>query len=311
MLQLFGLVLALQFVAFSIASLPATLLFQTPDGSALENLAVRASSELVVASSQSPTLFTFDPIADNPTLNGVVTFPDADGLLGIAEYRPDVFAVVACKVNFTALAAVPGTVAIWSVDFSDGAPTARRAATIPQAGLANGLTAVPGVPDVVLAADSIRGLAWEVNLLTGGVRVFLESEATSVPMGPGDPSPALGINGVHVQGGFLYFTNSQRGTLSRTPLVPGGPVQLLGTGSFDDFILDKQGRAWVTNNPSSLSLISPLKNGSFVEETVVDTVLIDPSAVAFGRIGGKMTKTLFVTTRAGQLVSVDTSAEGA
>ncbi|KAJ7636372.1 hypothetical protein FB45DRAFT_1137960 [Roridomyces roridus] len=177
---MFWLTLTLNLLHLSapaIASLPTTVLFQTTDGSSLENLAARVSSELLITSTSFPTLFTLDPTAKNPTLTGVVTFPNANALLGIGEIRPDVFAVVAAEINTTTLNATPGSAFIWTVDFTvSGTPKTTQAASIPQAGLANGLCALPGNPDVMLVADSVLGVAWgtfsRIPLAGGTVQQF-------------------------------------------------------------------------------------------------------------------------------------------
>ncbi|KAJ6506942.1 hypothetical protein C8R45DRAFT_1208875 [Mycena sanguinolenta] len=305
MMRLIDFLVLLQLAEWGIAISPPQLVFQTPNGQGLENLAARPSSKLLITSTSSPTLYTLDPTAASPALDEVVTFPNASALTGIAEYRPDVYAVAASELNVTSLMAAPGSVAIWSVDFtSGGTPTARRAARIPQSMHPNGLSAVPGQPDLVLVADSILGEAFEVNVRTGAVRVLLQ-DAAMTPIGPSGPPPALGINGLHVRAGLLYFTNSQRATLSRVPLG-GGTVELLGSGAFDDFTLDSEGRAWVATNPGALTLFTQLKNGTWEEDIVANTVLNGPSSAAFGRDGGRETKILYVTTRSGQLLAVDT-----
>ncbi|KAJ7642259.1 hypothetical protein FB45DRAFT_738618 [Roridomyces roridus] len=271
-----------------------------------ENLAVRASGELLITSVVSPTLNSLDPTATTPTLTPVFTFPDATGLSGIGEIRPGVFAIIAAVRNGTT--DVPGTASIWTVDFTTGkTPTARLGATIPTAGLANGLGVIPGDPDLVLIADAVLGLAWGVNVRTGNVSVFMQTPEMA-PIGASAPAPVLGINGLHVQRGMLHFTNSQQQTFFRVPLA-GGTVGTVGTGMFDDFTLDGRGRAWLATNPGSLTLISPLADGTFSEATVVNTTLNGPSSAAFGRKLGRETTTLFMTSRGGQIVSVDTSSE--
>ncbi|KAJ7789166.1 hypothetical protein B0H14DRAFT_2472203, partial [Mycena olivaceomarginata] len=285
----------LEFAGCGIATFPTQLVFQTPTGQSLENLAVRPSSKLLITSTLSPTLYTLDPTAANPTLDEVFTFPNANGLTGITEYLPDVYAIAASKLNVTSIMAAPGSVAIWSLDFtSGGTPTARRAARIPQSVLTNGLSTVPGHPDLVLAADSILGAAFEVNMCTGAVRVLIQ-DAAMAPIGPSGPPPALGINGLHVRAGLIYFTNTQLGTFSRVPLG-GGAAEVLGFGAFDDFAFDSEGRAWVTTNPGALTLFTQLKNGTWEEEIAVSTVLNGPSSAAFGRDGVREIKILYVTT---------------
>ncbi|KAJ7829459.1 hypothetical protein B0H13DRAFT_1487391, partial [Mycena leptocephala] len=192
---------------------------------------------------------TLDPTAANATLDEVHTFPNASGLTGIVESRPDVSAIVASEFNVPV--ALRGSVVIWSLDLtSGGAPAPRRAARIPQSTLIDGLSTVPGHPDLVLAADSILGAAYEVNVRTGAVHVLIQDPAMA-PGGPGAPLPALGINGLHVRAGLLYFTNTQLGIFARVPLG-GGAVEVLGVsqpGLYDDFAFGSEGRAWVTTSP--------------------------------------------------------------
>ncbi|KAJ7462546.1 hypothetical protein FB451DRAFT_1266958 [Mycena latifolia] len=97
MMWLVNFLLLLEFAGCGIATFPTQLVFQSATGQLLENLAVRPSSKLLITSTQSPTLYTLDPTAANATLDEVYTFPNANGLTGIAEYRPDVYAVVASE----------------------------------------------------------------------------------------------------------------------------------------------------------------------------------------------------------------------
>ncbi|KAJ7906795.1 hypothetical protein B0H13DRAFT_2020297, partial [Mycena leptocephala] len=131
----------------------------------------------------------------------------------------------------------------------------------------------------------------------------------------GCASAPLGINGLHVRAGLLYFTNTQLGTFARVPLG-GGAVEVLGVHSLGYTTISPstaRGRAWVTTSPAALTLFTRLKNGTWEQEIVVpgdavgSTVLNGPSAAAFGRDGARETKILYVTTRTGQIVAVDTS----
>ncbi|KAJ6600596.1 hypothetical protein DFH09DRAFT_1498323 [Mycena vulgaris] len=297
-----------------IATFPTQLVFQSPTEQPLENIAVRPSSKLLITSLLSPTLYTLDPTAANTTLDEVYTFPNANALTGIIEYQPDVYAIVASELNITALMTAPGSIVIWSLDLTSGRALApRRAACIPQSKFGNGLSTVPGHPNLVLAADSILGVAYEVNMRTGAVRVLIQ-DAAMAPDALGAPPPPLGINGLHVHAGLLYFTNSQLETFSRVPLG-GGAIEVLGVpgpGAYNDFTFDSEGRAWVTTNPGAMSLFTRLKNGTWVQEIAVgdavgSPVLNEPSAAAFGRDGAWETKILYVTTRTGQIVAIDTN----
>ncbi|KAJ7053014.1 hypothetical protein C8F01DRAFT_1168645 [Mycena amicta] len=294
----------------ALATFPTSLLYQSPTGLFLENIAVRASSQLLLTSGVSPTLHTLDPrtVTPNATLNlqEVYTFPNATALTGIAEYAPDVFAVVACILD--GRTEERGSVVVWRVDFTRGHPTlavvAEPIARIPNSTDANGLSAVPvpGLPDVVLVADSAAGAVYAVNMRTGDVSLVIRD----VLLG-GSTTESLGINGLHMHDGFLYATNSGRGDVP-----PNGAFEVIGVlppdapanSAFDDFAFDERGRAWVTVHPGALALFTPHKNGSWpwVQENAAGdpegnyAVFVEPTSAAFGRGGLGMEKTLYVVT---------------
>ncbi|KAJ7768655.1 hypothetical protein DFH07DRAFT_954549 [Mycena maculata] len=132
---------------------------------------------------------------------------------------------------------------------------------------------------------------------TGDVRIVIQDP----PMASNAPAPALGINGLHVHSGDLYFTNSELGTFTRMRLnIQGrrvsqaGATQVLGVvqpsgGEYDDFVIDHKGRAWVTTHPATLTLLYETDNGTWAQETAAgdaegnSTVFIQPTSAAFGR----------------------------
>ncbi|KAJ7913476.1 hypothetical protein B0H13DRAFT_1488128, partial [Mycena leptocephala] len=194
------------------------LVLQSPTGLFLENLAVRPNGKLLITSPESSALHMLDPTAENPTFDEVHTFPNVT-LFGIAEVQPDVYGIIAFVLNVTTISAVPGTIAIWRVDLSSGGPpVVNKAADVPDGMFLDGLGAVPGEPDLVLGADTAAGRVWQINLRTGVVRIAAQDDAFA----PGAPTPAFGINGLHVRGGDLYFTNSQKKTFSRVPISVHG-----------------------------------------------------------------------------------------
>ncbi|KAJ7085356.1 hypothetical protein B0H15DRAFT_931748 [Mycena belliarum] len=300
------------------------LIYESPTGLFLENIAVRPCGKLLLTSIISPTLTTLDPASGNATLNDVYTFPNATGLTGIIEYAPDTYAVVASVLNATAARAELGSVVIWKVDLTSGRPLVTRITGIPDSELINGLSTVPGAPDLVLAADSVVGAVYEISTRTGAARIAVQDAALAPGPGPA-LGPVLGINGLHVRDGVLYFTNSQQGTFARLPLAiqksgvhAAGAVEVLGTipattipSGPDDFALDSEGRAWVTVHPGSLVLFSPRADGTWAQETVAgDDAFTSPgpTAAAFGRAGTEAEKLLYVVTGSGQIVGVDTAA---
>lgn len=67
----------------------------------------------------------------------------------------------------------PGSFGIWKVDFTstninaDGSAHVSKIADIPEAGILDGLTLVQEGCEFVLAADSVLGLVWRINVQTG------------------------------------------------------------------------------------------------------------------------------------------------
>ncbi|KAJ7286280.1 hypothetical protein C8J57DRAFT_1287232 [Mycena rebaudengoi] len=295
---------------------PAKVIFQSPTGQFFENIAVRPSSNLLLTSIASPTLFTLDPTATGPTLDSVFTFPNSTGLGGIVEYRPDVYAVITAKVNVSTARALPGSVAIWSVDLSSMGPVATKIATMPPLNdsVLNGLTKLPGRSDLLLASESVAGSVWEINIHTGASRIAIQ-DASMTP-GAAQGPIILGINGLHVHDNSLFFANSARGTFSRVPLLHGAHVQAAGAvqtvaqidpvGGPDDFAIDCKGRAWVAVHPAALQLIDLVPGGGQTNVAGNASVFKDPTSVAFGRGDSIQKRTAYVTTGAGQVVAVDT-----
>jgi hypothetical protein len=208
------------------ATFPTRLIYQSPTGLFIENIAVRPSSELLLTSVASSTLYMLDPGVANATLREVYTFPNSTGLLGIVEYQPDVYAVVASTLNLTTRRTVPGTVStIWRIDLRTRTVAATPIVGIPQSKVLNGLTVVPEYPDLLLAADSDIGAVYEVRVSEGTARVAIQDAS----MAAGTPAPSLGINGLHIRGNELYFSNSDLQTFARVPVsVASGSVKKAG-----------------------------------------------------------------------------------
>ncbi|KAJ7284006.1 hypothetical protein C8J57DRAFT_1294134 [Mycena rebaudengoi] len=320
---LFAPLLAFGFPTSLTATLSTKLIYQSPTGLFLENIAVRPCSNLLLTSLLSPSLLTLDPTATVPTLDTVFSFPNSTGLTGIVEYRPDVYAVVAAQLNITTARDAPGSASVWSVDMTDSArPRVKKITSLPTLtdGIFNGVTTVAGRPDVVLVAESVSGSVWEINTLTGASRIAIQDE--SMAPGTTEAPIVLGINGVRTYGDALYFTNTLRRTFSRVPLDvrgahvrPAGAVQLLvrseAGGIPDDFAIDAKGFAWVAwIQPSRLSLLRPAPVTGVWEETDLGwnttTTFGAPSSVAFGRGNSVQQKTAYITTQAGQIVALDT-----
>ncbi|KAJ7624388.1 hypothetical protein FB45DRAFT_1085962 [Roridomyces roridus] len=292
--------LALPLFSLSVAAVyPTAMVYQDPNGLFIENLAVRASGQLLITSPISPTLHSLDPTRTNASLTAVHTFPNCSALMGIIEYQPDAFALVAATIDLTTRRAAPGSVTVWSVAF-------------------NHILSIPLVRKVAVTREQ------EPSGKSTSTHLAIQDPS----MAPGAPAPALGINGLHVRDGFLYYSNSQATTFTRMPLDlsasgnmgRAGNALVLSTvepagddHQYDDFAFDKQGRAWVATHTGAVTLITQQEDGSFASEMVAGslvnaTIFEEPSSAQFGRGSAKREALLYVSTAAGQIITVDTSA---
>ncbi|KAK6974494.1 hypothetical protein R3P38DRAFT_3482038 [Favolaschia claudopus] len=313
------------------APFPTSLVYESPTGQFLECLAIRPNGHLLITSVVSPTLYTLDPKASPPTLNELHTFPNATALNGIVEYANDTFAVVVSRLSVQTISAPLDSVVIWSVAFTPNTNSSssselfstRPLARIPSSPFTNGITAVPGHPDLLLAADSQLGVAWEVNVRTGTTRIAVADES----MEPGfDAILQIGLDGVRAHDdGFLYFTNAIKGLFARVSLTRRAPVEVLGreravigggeNGTdvvYDDFVFDERGRAVVAFGGGEVRRFEKQrgKHGKekWVQEVIAESSLLaGATAVAFGRGGDEEKKLLYATTTLGRVVVVDMS----
>ena len=229
--------------------------YQFPNNTWVENIAVRVNGQLLVTLVTTPDLYQINPFTtEAPIL--IHRFPNALGALGIAETDPDIFAVI--TGNFTPTGTVPGSFSVWKVDMrtfdaSNGSPaTISKITDVPEAQLLNGATLLNQGLGLVLLADSVGGVVWGLNTRTGEYAKVLEDPLTKTIAGP----VPLGINGLHVRDREVYFTNSAQRLLARVPVhITNGTaagssevVAQLNASFVDDFVLGLRDTAFVATN---------------------------------------------------------------
>jgi hypothetical protein len=142
------------------------------------------------------------PVLGAPFTGGIVIAPDG------TRY-----------VNYsTGTAALTGT---WRL--RPGCPPVRIAA-LPPTSLANGLAMSDD--GTLYVADSALGVIWRVPASGGTPTVWASGPALA-------PAGFLGANGLKVHDGAVWATNTDRGTVLRIPIGPGGaagPIQTIATG---------------------------------------------------------------------------------
>lgn len=275
-----------------------TPLITTPNF--LENIAVRSNNHLLLTSVSTPTTYTLDP--SNPSsLYSLPPIPYANSTAGITELAPDIFAVVAGTMDTGKLRWVLGTVSLWTINFHHTPPVFRHVLSMPEVEGVNAITTVPGSPNLVLAADSVAGTVYRIDVKRGKYEVVIKDFLFE----PTGPAPSLGINGLHTHSVFpftyLYFTNSALGILGRVKISKIGqaigPITVLNNSSripgCDDFAIDREGRAWIATHPASVNMVDVKGEMKVVAN---GTGVPDPTSAAFGRGTKAQEGMLYVTT---------------
>jgi hypothetical protein len=316
--------------------LPDRLVYQFPNNTWVENVAVRSNGDLLVTAliPDAVLYHISDPSGCSPTVTQIHNFASVDGLLGISETKPDVFVVVGG--NFSSVGVqVNGTFSAWEVDLSqDGhkhdskvSASVRLITAIKPADFLNGLVTLPHNPTTVLISDSTLGLVWRLDTVTGHF-----SKAIDVPEMKIAPNSALeiGINGIRIADDSLYWTNSFQRTIYRAKidrngsLKPGATiekvVEIKEAVFLDDFAIGADGTIWACENVAN-RLFAVRPDGSYktVGGAVNQATVAGDTAATFGREKSDR-KTLYVVTsgglagpvngtytEGGKVVAIDTS----
>ena len=285
--------------------------YEFPNETWVENIAVRKSGKLLVTLITSPELWQVDPASHQAEL--VHHFPDALSVLGIAEVERDIFAVAVGNWSDTTLQSVPGSWSIWSVDMrSEGNATVHKVTDIPEANFLNGMTTLPTIARTIMVGDAGLGVIYRVNVGTGEYTTTISNEPALQPNA--SAAALLGVNGIHFWEGFLYFVNSFKlPFFGRFPLTPSGsaagPVEIIAKnatyptnlgGYADDFALDAEGNAWITTDPTGQIVKVAVLDGrqTVVAGGVNESIVAGNTAAAFGRTSADR-EVLYVTTNGG------------
>ena len=282
------------------------------DSARLENLAACSDGQLLLTAVNEPSVYIIDPTKSGGKPKLLHTFPNATGMTGIVETAPNIFAVVAGNWSVATLTPVQGSFSIWSIDCNSNNPTVKKIASMPEAGGLNEVASLTESPDIVLIADSVLGSVWRLSMSTGNYSVAIQN-----PLFSSCQSPApLGINGINVFEGMLYFMNSAQKFYGRIAITSdgsaAGEVQVLSritNGIYDDFAMTWSGNAWIATHPNLL--VEVTVEGKHRNITTGSPNMEQPTSVVFGRSSKQQERTLYITasgskTVAGQLWSVDT-----
>jgi len=293
------------------ATHPSRDIHQFPNGTWVENLAIRQNGQILVTVLSAPELYQVDPFHTNSPPTLIHRFPGAMGLLGIVELQRDVFYVIAGNLSVVTLSTINGSYSVWKVEMGSGKvldgtidPPAivSKVVDIPEGVLLNGMAVLNKSRGLVVIGDAGAGQVFTLDVETGKYSKTIDDPTTK-------PTPALqlGINGLKVRDGYLYYTSSAQAVFNRIPIngadgSPAGPAEAVATSIFgDDFSFDPAGNAYIAQNP--LNTVSKVTGGgvvSIVAGSLNSTEVAGATATGFGRTPNDRS-VLYVTTTGGFL----------
>jgi hypothetical protein len=123
-------------------------------------------------------------------------------------------------------------------------------AALPQVGWLNGV-ALDSAHGNLLATDSTNGTVWTISLKDKSTAIWVQGSSFQP-----NSSTEKGANGVEVNNGAAYVSNTDKGTLQEVPINSDGsagtPTTVAqGITSIDDFTFDSSGDVIAAENYAS------------------------------------------------------------
>ena len=284
-------------------------IYQFPKPTWIENLAQRPNGEILLTFITSPDLYQVDPFTPGASPELVHNFAPYHNTLGVAEIESDIFAVVTGNFSFESFVNIPGSYAVWKVNFRRLPPAVTKITDIPEGGLLNGITLLNAHRKTILIADSEGGVIFRLNTKTGKYRVVLEH-----PMLKGIPGTSLtiGVNGVRVRDHTLFFTNGDKNLFAKVPINsrgfatgPFATIMYNTVGTFDDFAMRHHTTAFITQGPGNqIAKVKVQGTETEVAGGLNSTDLAGPTSARFGRTS-RDRRVLYVITNGGLQVPVN------
>ncbi|TKA83152.1 hypothetical protein B0A55_00708 [Friedmanniomyces simplex] len=281
------------------------VVWQFPNTTWIENLAVRQNGKILCTSLSAAAIFMVNPFEHTETT--VHQFEAGNGVLGITEIEDDVFVIVSSRVNLATSAAAPGSAAAWKVDMGtwtqgDNNPVT-LIANLTDVGLPDGVVPL-SEPGAVLIADATKGLIWKLATINGKYTVVIQDDI----LVSSNPRIPLGVDGLHIVDGYLYFTNLGDNILCRVSIDNAGnatdEIELVATmPAPDDFALAAEGTAYVAG-ANQLYRVSPAGQVDVLAGGINDTTLEGATSAQFGRTRHDA-GVLYIGTNGGLLVPVN------
>ncbi|HWG27455.1 hypothetical protein [Actinospica sp.] len=166
---------------------------------------------------------------------------------------------------------------IWRIPPNGGTP--RQVVAIPGAGWLNGLAYNPE-QHALYATDSSLGLVWKISLADDTASIWAQGTQLQPTTASGK-----GANGLKVQDGAVWVSNTTLGTLLRIPIERDGTagttsVAAQGITGIDDFAFAPDGEVVAAQNAASEASIVNVQTGAHTIVLTAADGLSNPTSVA-------------------------------
>ncbi|KAJ5777957.1 hypothetical protein N7520_001203 [Penicillium odoratum] len=283
------------------SSVEVNVLYSFGSGTWAENLAVRANGQILVSRLDTPEVLQLDlkGIKDPIT---VASWDSATymGCLGISETTTDLFYVVTSGFVNSDFVLTSGVNSIWEIDMSTFSvsehtgkvvsnATVSKLVDVETSDFLNGLTTLSD--DLILVADAYNGWVYRVDTNTGVYSIAINDEIMRFDS-ISNPPTNIGVNGIKLHDGYLYWSNTAVGTLNRIAITSRGAavgeseVVVSNVPKADDFIFKSDGVAFIAQNQmDELSVLYPGQSkANVIAGSNISTILAGVSAGKFGRL---------------------------
>lgn len=283
-----------------------SMIYQFPNGTFVENIAVRSNGNLLVTLVNVPELWEINPSLPTASrANRIHAFNGSTMATGIAEVRSDVFSVSSGSD-------------IYLVNMNFSPPTVEHLASLQDTSL-NGMAFLPAPGSKLLVGDTSAGLVWSVDLDSADYTIALWDE-TMFPVF-GVRTSLVGINGIRYESatGFLHYVNLSKELYCRVRIDPViaraiGPYEIIRGGTMaDDFALSPDGSSTVYLaglDTNEVRRVDSAGRSEVIAGSLNSTTVAGATSAAFGKLPGDE-ETLYVTTGGAQRAPVNgTYTEG-
>ncbi|KAF7617606.1 hypothetical protein AFLA_006522 [Aspergillus flavus NRRL3357] len=265
------------YLSFSLAVLasPSTRLrdvYQFPNGTWLENIAVRSTGNVLVTAYNLAQLWEINLFNGTNSHHArlVHQFQNPGTITGITEIDQDIFVTIASN-------------SLWKVDLSTTEPVVNPINITIPAGTLNGMATLN---DSSLAiSDSSLGLIWRVDIEQGTYDIMIRDNttATSTALGPN-----LGVNGIRILDGYLYYGNSPQRSFYRVRVHESGntvgqPETIAQGVLADDFAVTSSGAYLAGLTDNVITKVSLNGEAHVVAGTRNSTAVMTATSAAVGR----------------------------